>query len=279
MSKTFTEFSTNAILNVGDAQLLSKYSSSKPIGLYTFVWATNSPIKVIVDGIPLTLEPHQILSLTAIQYFQFVEGSDVIVYQFNREFYCIKDHDKEVGCAGLLFFGNEHIPIITLNTTEQQKFSILHEVFLDELETTDTIQAEMLRMLMARFIIKTTRLLKSSSDETKPLKGSNDTLRHFNFLVETHYKQEHSVSFYAEKLNKSPKTLSNSFSKYQKSPLQIIHDRIVLETKRQLLYTDKSSKEIAYDIGFDDASHLSRLFKKQTSLTPSEFKKGSKLYV
>ena len=70
---------------------------------------------------------------------------------------------------------------------------------------------------------------------------------------------------------------SNSFAKYGKSPLQIIHDRIVLETKRQLLYTDRSSKEIAYDIGFDDASHLSRLFKKQTSMSPSEFKKTNNL--
>lgn len=275
MSKTFTEFSTNATLKVGSESLLTGYSISKPIGLYTFVWATKAPVNVIVDGVPLNLEPNQILSLTAIQYFQFVEGSDVIVYQFNREFYCIKDHDKEVGCVGLLFFGNQHSPIISLNKEEQRKFSVLHEVFLDELETTDTIQAEMLRMLMARFIIKTTRLLKSNTKENITLKGKNDTLRHYNLLVETHYKEEHSVSFYAEKLNKSPKTLSNSFAKYSKSPLQIIHDRIVLETKRQLLYTDKSSKEIAYDIGFDDASHLSRLFKKQTSMTPSAFKKSS----
>lgn len=278
MTKTFTEFSTDAILKVGDETLLEGFQKSKAIGLYTFIWATTSPIKVLIDGVPLTIEAHQIVSLTSIQYFQFVEGSNVIVYQFNREFYCIKDHDKEVGCVGLLFFGNEHIPVISLDLNEQHKFTILHEVFLDELETTDTIQAEMLRMLMARFIIKTTRLLKSTPIEKATLKGTNDTLRHYNLLVESHYKEEHSVSFYAEKLNKSPKTLSNSFAKYNKSPLQIIHNRIVLEAKRQLLYTDKTSKEIAYDIGFDDASHLSRLFKKQTALTPSEFKKNNKSF-
>jgi AraC-like DNA-binding protein len=277
MSKSFTEFSTNATLKVGNTSLLTAFKDSKAIGLYTFIWATNSPIKVVVDGVPLTIKPHQILSLTAIQYFQFIEGNDAIVYQFNREFYCIKDHDKEVGCVGLLFFGNEHIPIISLDKDEQRKFGILHDVFLEELDTTDTIQAEMLRMLMARFIIKTTRLLKTETGDKPTLKGSNDTLRHFNLLVETHYKDQHSVTFYADQLHKSPKTLSNSFTKYGKSPLQIIHDRIVLETKRQLLYTDKSSKEIAYDIGFDDASHLSRLFKKQTSMSPSEFKKTNDL--
>lgn len=274
MLRTFSEFSTGAILHIGNEQVLTTYDQSKPIGLYTFIWARKKTVQVLVDGVPMAIEPNQILSLTSIQYFQFKSGSDVIVYQFNREFYCIKDHDKEVGCVGLLFFGNEHIPVITLDKNEQHKFTILHEVFLDELKTTDTIQAEMLRMLMARFIIKTTRLLKSKSYQTTiPKVKTNDTLRHFNLLVETHFKKEHSVSFYAEKLNKSPKTLSNSFAKYDKSPLQIIHERIVLEAKRQLLYTEKSSKEIAYDIGFDDASHLSRLFKKLTTLSPSVFKK------
>lgn len=276
MTKTFTEFSTDAILKIGNETLLDGFSAPKAIGLFTFIWATKSPIKVLIDGVPITIKAHQIVSLTSIQYFQFVEGNDVIVYQFNRAFYCIKDHDKEVGCVGLLFFGNAHIPIISLNEKEQHKFAVLHDVLLDELETSDTIQAEMLRMLMARFIIKTTRLLKSTTGEKATLKGTNDTLRHYNLLVETHYKKEHSVAFYAGKLNKSPKTLSNGFAKYDKSPLQIIHDRIVLETKRQLLYTDRTSKEIAYDIGFDDASHLSRLFKKQTTFTPSEFKTNSK---
>ncbi len=275
MIKTFSEFSTNAILNIGDETLLEDFKAPKPIGLYTFIWTTDNPIQVKVDGVPMTIDPHQILTLTSIQYFQFIKGNDVIVYQFNREFYCIKDHDREVGCVGLLFFGNEHIPVIGLNDAEQHKFKTLHDVFLDEFETTDTIQAEMLRMLMARFIIKTTRLLKSGSKQKAIAKVSNDTLRHFNLLVETHFKEEHSIAFYAEKLHKSPKTLSNSFAKYNKSPLQIIHNRIVLEAKRQLLYTNKTSKEIAYDIGFEDASHLSRLFKKQTNLSPSAFKKLS----
>lgn len=273
MTQVFSEFSTDAILKVGDEELLQNYSASKPVGLYTFIWATSNPAELIVDGVPVTLQAHQILTLTAIQFLEYVSGDDLIVYQFNREFYCIKDHDQEVGCVGLLFFGNTHIPIVTLDTSEQPKFNMLHQVFLDELETTDTIQAEMLRMLMARFIIKTTRLLKSNTKNEASSKSPNDLLRHYNLLVEMHYKEAHSVSFYADKLHKSPKTLSNTFAKYDRSPLQIIHERLVLETKRQLLYTDRSAKEIAYDIGFDDASHLSRLFKKQTGLTPSAFKK------
>ena len=130
---------------------------------------------------------------------------------------------------------------------------------------------------MARFIIKSTRLLKAKAGLVETAKSSKiDLLREFNFLVETHFKKEHSVSFYANKLFKSPKTLSNTFAKLNTSPLQIIHERIILEAKRLLIYTDKTAKEIAYEIGFDDASHLSRLFKKHTTFSPSNFKKQLK---
>lgn len=277
MQKTFKEFSTNAILKIGDEELLEPNKTAKQPDLYTFIRTANFKAEIIVDSIPYIIEPNSILALTTVQYFQFISGKDLVVYQFNREFYCIKDHDQEVSCAGLLFFGNVHIPIIELDEKEYRKLNILHEVFLDELETKDTIQAEMLRMLMSRFIIISTRLLKSKEGFIETAKNAKlDLLREFNMLVESYFKTEHSVSFYADKLFKSPKTLSNTFAKLNTSPLQIIHERIVLEAKRLLIYTNKTAKEIAYEIGFEDASHLSRLFRKQTTLSPSDFKKQLK---
>lgn len=275
MKYTFNEFATGAIFNIGNTDNLTPLKKAQQVNLYTFIWANSQPVELVIDSVPITLPPNHILALTPIQYIQYISGRDVILYQFNREFYCIKDHDHEVSCAGMLFFGNINIPIISLDEKEQQKYKTLHEVFIDELETKDNIQAEMLRMLMGRFIIKSTRLLKAKEGIIETQKSSKvDLLRAFNVLVEQHFKNEHSVSFYAEKLFKSPKTLSNNFAKLNRSPLQIIHQRIVLEAKRLLTYTDKSAKEIAYDIGFEDASHLSRLFKKYTSQSPSEFKKS-----
>lgn len=277
MQKIFTEFSTSAILKIGNEELLESYREAKQSDLYTFIRTTRFKVEIIVDSIPYSIEPNSILAITTVQYFQFISGENIVVYQFNREFYCIKDHDQEVSCAGLLFFGNVHIPIIELDSKESRKLNILQEVFLDELETKDTIQAEMLRMLMARFIIISTRLLKAKEGILESTKNTKiDLLREFNMLVEYNFKTEHSVSFYAEKLFKSPKTLSNTFAKLNTSPLLIIHQRIVLESKRLLIYTNKTAKEIAYEVGFEDASHLSRLFKKHTTLSPSDFKKQLK---
>lgn len=273
MIKEFKEFSTDALLIIANEELLSTYKQSRNVGMYTFIWAKTTTAIIEIDGLSVTLNPNTIIVLTPNQYLTFIEGKDLIVYQFNREFYCIKDHDKEVSCVGILFYGNNKSPAIKLDTENQKKLTGLHQIFLDELKTVDTIQAEMLRMLMARFIITTTRLIKQQNDFKNIYNNQIDLIREFNMLVEVNFRKEHSVTFYAEKLFKSPKTLSNNFSKLKKSPLQIILDRVILEAKRLLLYTDKSAKEIAYEIGFDDASHLSRMFKKHTSFSPSDFRK------
>ena len=46
----------------------------------------------------------------------------------------------------------------------------------------------------------------------------------------------------------------------------------MLEAKRLFYYTNKSTKEIASELGFEDASHFSRFFKNQIGQNPTEFK-------
>jgi AraC family transcriptional activator of pobA len=99
------------------------------------------------------------------------------------------------------------------------------------------------------------------------------TIRKFNLLVEANFKSEHSVSFYAEQLCKSPKTLSNLFAIFnQKTPSQVIQERITVEAKRLLCYTDKSIKHITFELGFEDVSYFSNFFKKNGGCSPSDFR-------
>ncbi|WP_340103752.1 helix-turn-helix domain-containing protein [Rhodohalobacter sp. 8-1] len=78
---------------------------------------------------------------------------------------------------------------------------------------------------------------------------------------------------YADLLFKSPKTIANVFSKNSEyTPLEVIHNRVILVAKRMLLYTDKSSKQIGLELGYDDPAQFSKLFKKQTGTTTTEFK-------
>jgi AraC family 4-hydroxyphenylacetate 3-monooxygenase operon regulatory protein len=104
-----------------------------------------------------------------------------------------------------------------------------------------------------------------------------DIIRKFNVLVDMNYKAKKQVSEYAEMLHKSPKTLANLFSLYNdKTPLRIIHERIVLEGKRLLTFTDLTSKEVAHFLGYEDDSSFSKLFRKITGFSPISYKKSQK---
>ena len=261
-----------AFFKVSDAKNFKTLSNSKNSKLFTFLITNNQPVSVIIDHIPINLQAYQIISITPNQQFFIIEGNAANIYQFNREFYCVKDHDKEVNCTSTLLFYNNRNPIISIPEQDRKKFNYLYNELVEEFSNEDAIQTEMLQLLLKKFIITATRL-SNSQHISKSSSSKFMLLNQFNALVEEYYKTEHKVSFYAEKLFKSPKTLSNSFHELGTSPLQIIQNRIVEETKRLLLYSDQSFKEIASELGYIDPSHLSRLFKNQVNVAPTLFKK------
>ncbi len=240
-----------------------------------FLWNRNEePLEIVVDDMDLELNPNQMVTVTYLQNVSFTKTQlPLAAILFNREFYCISDHDSEVSCNGILFFGTQDLPIITIPEKQLRKFNLLYEVFVEEFSTPDNIQGGMLQMLLKRLIIMSTRLAKEQLIVKELNNDQIDTIRKFNYLVDIHYKTKRKVSDYAEMLFKSPKTLSNLFSIYnQRSPQQIILERLTLEAKRLIHFTDKQNQEIAFDLGFNDPAHFSRFFKKMTKKTPSEYR-------
>ena len=93
------------------------------------------------------------------------------------------------------------------------------------------------------------------------------------FEVDEHYRTKKQVQDYADMLHKSPKTLSNIFSTCKlPSPLRVIHERVEAEAKRLLLYSNKSAKEIADILGFEDQASFSRFFKNMTGQSAVQFR-------
>jgi len=240
---------------------------------FTIAWNRGAEQTVTIDGVPHVLMSNVVLPLMFNQSFAFERPADIVAWQFNREFYCIVDHDTEVSCVGFLFAMNENV-FVQLGKDMQVKLQLLLDLFIEELKTNDNIQHDMLMMLMKRMIITITQLARARYAPAVKVDDERfHIFRKFNFLVETHFREEHSVAFYAERLNKSPKTLSNLFALYnQKSPLQIIQERIVIEAKRLLYHTDKSVKQITYELGFEDAAYFSNFFKRHTSSSPQDFR-------
>lgn len=243
---------------------------------YRILWVKEGEAELEVDELPLKLSGQQIVFLTPLNTLKIKTMTEhVVAFSFNKQFYCIQHNDDEVSCHGHLFFGSSEVQVIDLSEKEQSSFELLFQVMKEEFSERDQIQGEMLRMLLKRLLIKGTRLAKKvMADQSLP-KDQLDLVRQFNVLVEMNFREKHYVADYADLLNKSPKTLSNVFAKYNdKSPLQVINERVVLEARRLISYTDKSAKEIAFELGYQDAAQFSKVFKKYEGMSPSNFKKN-----
>ena len=252
------------------------FSRDRANKYFTIAWNPGDSQQVTIDGTEHEFPSNSLLTLLFDQTFSFNQSDNIVAWQFNREFYCIIDHDSEVSCVGFLFGSTDHL-FINLNEQAQQKLRLLLDVFIEEFKTSDKIQNEMLLVLLKRLIIYVTGLARSEYiPKTKMQDEKFHTIRKFNLLVEANFKSQHAVSFYAEQLCKSPKTLSNFFALYNhKTPSQVIQERIVIEAKRLLCYTQKSVKQITYELGFEDVSHFSKFFKKLALVSPADFRNSA----
>ena len=252
-----------------------KYASSQlKKDCYKIIWAKGDSHTLGIDGYRVFLKKNHLLFATPLNSLNFeIENKDLIVYAFNREFYCVRDHDAEVSCNGFLFLGSSSPLIVELSEKEQKSFNLLYEFFLEEFEMFDHIQGEMLLVLLKRLLIKSVRIARKVLPKEDMPQSKLDIIRKFNLMVETHYRDKHKVSEYAHLMNISPKSLSNLFARYyNKSPLKVINERIILESKRLLSFSDKNISEISYLLGFEETSHFSKFFKTNVGISPKNYK-------
>ncbi|MFD1616119.1 helix-turn-helix domain-containing protein [Gelatiniphilus marinus] len=219
------------------------------------------------DNVLFFLSPGQVFSVESEKI------KEAYKLNFVRDFYCIQAHDKEVACNGVLFNNIYETPFVKPSKSDTKKLNFILESLIDEFKKEEaTAQYDMLQAYLKQFIILSVRVKK----EHHVIKDDTETklFKDFSLLVEQNFKTLHSVTDYANRLGISPKSLTKNFQKTgSQTPSSFIKNRIVLEAKRQLIYSNQSVKQIAYGLGFNDAAYFTRFFKKATAKSPLQFKK------
>ncbi len=264
------EFVEILAINNENASILEDAKESQ----LAILWFTSDDNQLTIDTVSYTFNTNQIVCLTEFHKVKIEQINKVRFLRFNAPFYCILNHDSEVGCKGVLYYGSSNTPILNPSSEDIFTFSSTWNMFISEMQSKDNLQLEMLQMMLKRMLIICTRIYKEQQKyNTIETPKQVDIVREFNFLVEQHFKTKHTVTEYAELLNKSPKTISNLFKKVSnRTPLQFIQDRKMLEARRLIRYTDKPISEVGYDLGYDDIQSFSRFFKKHEGISPTEFK-------
>ena len=184
----------------------------------------------------------------------------------------------------------QHAPLRTLPIVQNPRHA--HELRLTpaEADTVDALLAQLeaeyqrpgewqQRMLGSYLTVLLTylsRLYTAQHPEAEPTPDQR-LLRAYQAKVEECFREVHEVSAYATQLHISAGHLSEVIKAQTGRPaIKHLHERLVLEARRLLLHTEQPLKEIAYDLGFQDASYFNRFFKREAGLTPADYRTSTR---
>jgi AraC-like DNA-binding protein len=131
------------------------------------------------------------------------------------------------------------------------------------------------RMLGACLMVLLTYLSRLYTEQYPDAEPTPDQrlLRAYQAKVEAQFREVHEVGAYATQLHISAGHLSEVIKAQTGRPaIKHLHERLVLEARRLLLHSPQPLKEIAYDLGFQDASYFTRFFKRETGATPADYR-------
>jgi AraC family transcriptional activator of pobA len=161
---------------------------------------------------------------------------------------------------------------ITLDNAAKERvrkvFEILNQIFYTEKHLTDSeIILAYLNLLLSE--------LNSAYFKNEPADIVNTNLSkfvEFKLMVETHLTEQPSINTIAEKLALTTNSLYRLVKEHSgTSPKDFVTNRLMIEAQRKLRYSNLSVKELAYELGFNDPDYFSRLFKKSTGKSISDF--------
>jgi AraC family transcriptional activator of pobA len=255
---------------------VKEFAKATLVDFYTIILFQEGQGVFQVDDTVYSYEGPCIFFATPFQKIKIVEkkNSPVMIMQFHGDFYCIEFHKAEVACNGLLFNNAFLSPLVSLTKMELKNIlSIWKEINkeLGALEVEYSIVIAYLQLLLAKASAIKTKQMKK---EDFKLQKEQDMME-FRLLIEENFMREHSPSFYASSLGIPMNTLTKKCTKFfGRSPSRLIHERIIIESKRRLHLTRQSVKEIAYALNFKDEFYFSRFFKKNVSLSPKAFRES-----
>lgn len=178
-------------------------------------------------------------------------------------------------------------PLIIFDNIELMKFvNIIEHLKICLMLTNHTFYSQIIKVEATYFILELAdcyaKKMCDKEENTGKENHREETLRRFMLLVLDYYKEEHKVSFYANRLHMTPGNLSRIITDGSgKSPVKWIYKVLVANAKILLHNPNMNIQQVSQELNFGDQSSFGKFFRKHTGLTPIEYKnkiKKAELY-
>ena len=222
--------------------------------------------------------------------YPFVEGNIYFIYPNQTHKWNIEDYDGEFDGYILnfnesfllenssnikllldkLFNPYENIPFLNYKENELEDFFSVLSIFEKEYIKKDQ-NKKILRALLETLLYYIGEL---EVDSSKELDSSYQKLHTLRNLIEENYKEEKNSEYYARAMELSSKRLNEIVKKVSGYTVtQLIHNRLLLEAKREMVSQVKTIYQISIDLGFNNPSYFARFFKKYEGVSPKDYSK------
>lgn len=246
---------------------------------YEIIWFQDGGGIHTIDFVDYTVEPNTFFFISPGQLHKFDKTKQTgIIIKFLSEFLNNEDTTEDIFLKYSIFNAYDSISKIVVNdeaflkTIQNILRAVEFEMPQRELFGHLSFMQSLVRILLIMF--------ERHDGSGSPARLSSTNSVHQYFIrfrqaLEQDYKRIHNVQEYASQLGISTKYLSQIVRTCaNRTPLQLINERILLEAKRQLRYSNMMIKEIAFDLGYDDPSYFVKQFKRLTGMLPSDFREA-----
>lgn len=239
------------------------------------IWIEKGKGTHYVDFNPISIKDNTVLfipqnSVNMYDKDGIYDGKCII---FTDSFFCKNEQDHKFLHSSMLFsnlYDTVQFNVQKQNSDLRVFLNAMHTEYLRE---KDNEQFFILHNMLHIFLLQAEREMHKQGFNKLKASPSLDILLQFNELLEKQFREERSVKEYAAQLNLSEKQLhKTTTSLLDKTPKQIIDERVLLEAKRLLSHSTQSIKEIAYEMGYNEPTNFIKYFRKHTDSTPAEFR-------
>ncbi len=271
---------TNADLPALTVQAQVGLAPDYSIQLYRLFWNTQADIKVVLEGVEITLPKGQLLTLSPGEVVVFDTDTKVQSISFHHDFFCVRVMRDEVYCDGVIFNRLKGLPIVEFPQSEwpylEGKFQELTAILRNIGPFSNDRAVSVIRSLLLHAAdFKLNTMAKEQAAHRRSFRQSPVVVA-FQNLVEDTYTEHQDASFYSDALNLSTVTLNRRVKEEMgKTIMQAVNERLALEARVALRSGNRSVKEVAFDLGFQDPLYFSRFFRKHFGKSPSHYFMGS----
>ncbi len=245
---------------------------------FSLIWVQEGSGVLKADFAECNFEANTLFAFSPYQPYMMATDKPMkgVAIYFHSDFFCIFKHHKEVSCNGVLYNNIYNPPFVKVDDASATTFQMLCEQLKTEMQNADLAQYELLVSYLKIFLITAARLKTQQQPEAAAVLNYNKEpfiLQKLKDAIEENFKIKHSPVDYAALLYITPKALAKITKSYfNKTLSSLINERIIIEAKRELYLTNKTVKEIAYELGYEDEYYFSRFFKVNADVSPQLYR-------